>query len=68
MNTNETAELSEPLWFSREAAAYLRVSEATLSRWRRQRLGPPFVQVGGIARYRSSTVRNWVSEQESARG
>src|SRR6185312_11415324 len=68
MSTNDDADLTAPLWFSREAAAYLRVSEATLSRWRRQRLGPPFVQVGSIARYRASTVRDWVSSQESSRG
>lgn len=68
MSTNDTAELREPLWFSREAAAYFRVSEATLSRRRRQRLGSPFIQVGGIARYRASTVRDRVSEQETSRG
>ena len=41
-----------PLMDSREIAAYLKVSESTLSRWRSAGQGPPFLRLGGIARYR----------------
>lgn len=58
----------EPLWNSREASEFLNVSQATLSRWRREGEGPPFVQVGGIARYNPPTVRAWVLECEAGRG
>lgn len=58
----------EPLWNSREASEFLNVSQATLSRWRREREGPPCVLVGGIARYNPPTVRAWVLEREASRG
>ncbi len=58
----------EPLWNSREASDFLNVSQATLSRWRRQSEGPPFVSVGGVARYNPPTVRAWVLERERDRG
>ena len=58
----------EPLWCARQVAEFLNVSQATLSRWRRERVGPPFVQVGGVYRYNPVTVRAWVSEQEAAHG
>lgn len=58
----------EPLWCPRDVAEFLTVSQATLSRWRREKVGPPFVQVGGVYRYNPVTVRIWVREQEAARG
>lgn len=58
----------EPLWCPREIAAYLNVSQATLSRWRREKVGPPFLQVGGVYRYNPATVRAWVTEQENRDG
>ena len=61
-------EAVEPLWNSQEAAEFLNVSQATLSRWRREHEGPPFVQVGGIARYNPPTVRAWVLEREGTHG
>ena len=45
-----------PLMDSREIAAYLKVSESTLSRWRSAGQGPPFLRLGGIARYRIDAV------------
>jgi transcriptional regulator with XRE-family HTH domain len=56
------------LWTARQVAAALGVSEATLSRWRRERVGPPFVRVGRVARYNPETVRRWVAEREGASG
>lgn len=58
----------ESLWCPREASEFLNVSQATLSRWRREKVGPPFVQVGGVYRYTPATVRAWVREQEACRG
>lgn len=58
----------EALWCSREVAEFLNVSQSTLSRWRREKIGPPFLQVGGVCRYIPATVRAWISEQEGAHG
>lgn len=64
--STETSEAS-PLMDSREVAAYLKVSESTLSRWRSARTGPPFLRLGGIARYRLDDVDRWLAEQERGR-
>lgn len=56
--------LVSPLMDSREIAAYLKVSESTLSRWRSAGLGPPFLRLGGIARYRIEAVDAWLAELE----
>ncbi len=56
-----------PLMHSREVAAYLKVSESTLSRWRSAGTGPPFLRLGGIARYRLDAVDRWLSELEHDR-
>ena len=53
-----------PLMDSREIAAYLKVSESTLSRWRSAGQGPPFLRLGGIARYRLDAVDRWLAELE----
>ena len=53
-----------PLMHSREVAAYLKVSESTLSRWRSAGTGPPFLLLGGIARYRLDAVDRWLAELE----
>lgn len=53
--------LVSPLLDSREVAAYLKVSEATLSRWRTDTKGPPFLRMGGITRYRLDAVEGWLA-------
>tara|TARA_R100000365_G_C2741020_1_gene69730 strand:- start:1473 stop:1688 length:216 start_codon:yes stop_codon:yes gene_type:complete len=53
-----------PLMDSREIAAYLKVSESTLSRWRSAGHGPPFLRLGGIARYRIEAVDAWLAGLE----
>lgn len=53
-----------PLMDSREIAAYLKVSESTLSRWRSAAQGPPFLRLGGIARYRVEAVDAWLASLE----
>ena len=56
--------LVSPLMDSWEVAAYLKVSESTLSRWRVDEKGPPFMQMGGIARYRYEAVEAWLASLE----
>lgn len=56
--------LVSPLMDSHELAQYLKVSESTLSRWRAEKKGPPFMQLGGIARYRIDSVDQWLASLE----
>ena len=58
---------SSPLMDSREIASYLKVSESTLSRWRSAGQGPPFLRLGGIARYRLDAVDVWLASLEHSR-
>ncbi len=58
----------EPLWCAREVSEFLNVSQATLSRWRHEQIGPPFLRLGGVSRYNPVSVRTWVREQEADRG
>ncbi|MDF2990579.1 MAG: DNA-binding protein [Microbacterium sp.] len=54
--------LVSPLLDSREVAAYLKVSESTLSRWRTDHKGPPFLRLGGgVIRYRLDAVGAWLA-------
>ncbi|WP_417512087.1 helix-turn-helix transcriptional regulator [Microbacterium sp.] len=46
---------------SKETAGFLRVSEATLSRWRTAREGPAWVNTQGIPRYRADDLEGWIS-------
>ena len=57
--------LPSPLLDSHEVAAYLKVSESTLSRWRSASQGPAFLKLGGIARYRLNAVNAWLASMES---
>ena len=64
MSETPGASLVSPLMDSREIAAYLKVSESTLSRWRSAGQGPPFLRLGGIARYRIDAVDAWLTGLE----
>ncbi len=64
MSDKTEALLVSSLLDSREVAAYLKVSESTLSRWRSAGTGPPFLRLGGIARYRLAAVERWLGELE----
>lgn len=61
MTENLDQVLVSPLLNSRQVAAYLKVSESTLSRWRADRKGPPFVRMGGVTRYRFDAVDAWLN-------
>lgn len=41
-------------------AEFLGVALATLSDFRVRRVGPPFLKVGGLVRYRRSDVERWL--------
>ncbi|WOF21951.1 helix-turn-helix domain-containing protein [Microbacterium betulae] len=64
MSDNAATIVVSPLMDSREIAAYLKVSESTLSRWRSAGQGPPFLRLGGIARYRIEAVDAWLAGLE----
>lgn len=57
--------LVSPLLDSRAVSDYLKVSESTLSRWRADRKGPPFVRMGGVTRYRFDAVETWLNSLSS---
>jgi hypothetical protein len=56
------------LWRSADVAAYLNVSEATVSRWRKRGVGPGCIHIAGVARYRPETVRAWIESMEDRNG
>ncbi|KUF06112.1 MULTISPECIES: helix-turn-helix transcriptional regulator [Actinomycetes] len=64
--TEQTSDvLVSPLRDSREIAAFLRVSESTLSRWRAEKKGPPFIRIGGVTRYRIEQVEQWLTSLDT---
>ena len=67
MSDKTEALVVSPLLDSREVAAYLKVSESTLSRWRSAGTGPPFLRLGGIARYRLDAMDRWLAELERSK-
>lgn len=64
MSENSGTIMVSPLMDSHEIAAYLKVSESTLSRWRSAGQGPPVLRLGGIARYRIDAVDAWLAGLE----
>jgi hypothetical protein len=46
----------------------LGVPARTLQDWRYRRIGPPFVKVGALVRYRRADVDRWLAEQTVATG
>jgi hypothetical protein len=46
----------------REAADYLKRSAKTLSRWRTQGKGPPFIKKEGLVMYDQTVIDRWLEE------
>lgn len=44
----------------RDVAAALKMSIASVRRWRRQQTGPKFMKIGSLVRYRRSEVEAWI--------
>ena len=61
--------LSDPLLSPPEAAAYIGVSENTLSVWRCVgRYAIPFIKVGRLVRYRRSDLDAWLESRTRTSG
>lgn len=50
-----------------ELARELKRSPATLIRWRRLRVGPPYIRLQGRVLYDRSQVENWMRSNTSSR-
>lgn len=48
------------------AAIFLDVRPATLVAWRHRRVGPAFLLVGRLIRYREADLRAWLESRVSA--
>ena len=60
---------SDPLFTPPEAAAYIGVSENTLSVWRCVgRYAIPFIKVGRLVRYRRSDLDTWLESRTHTSG
>lgn len=46
-----------------EAAAFLRLSPATLITWRSRRTGPPFLKLGSRVVYAVEALREWAASK-----
>ncbi len=46
-----------------DAPGYLGVQRQTMSRWRHEGFGPPWVQMGRLIYYRSSDLREWIESR-----
>lgn len=58
---------AEALAAPAEVADYLQVPERTLTQWRYQRKGPPYLKVGRHVRYRRRDVERWLDQQGAQR-
>lgn len=55
------------LWNEHEVAKYIKLSVASVRRWRTLRTGPKYVKIGSAVRYRKQDVEAWVDScQRSA--
>jgi predicted DNA-binding transcriptional regulator AlpA len=48
----------------RQVAALLKVSLASVRRWRQLKAGPTFIKVGTCVRYRREDVEDWLRARE----
>ncbi len=46
-----------------EVADFLRLSPATLKRWRNKREGPPYIHVGAAVRYPHADLLIWIASR-----
>ena len=57
----------EPLATTQQVADYLIADTQTLSNWRYRGVGPKFVKIGGLVRYRWGDVFEWVDSRVAQR-
>jgi hypothetical protein len=51
-----------------DVAERLRVSLASVRRWRLEKRGPAFVKVGACVRYRPEDLESWITSLPTSRG
>jgi excisionase family DNA binding protein len=56
-------ETAESLLTPAEVAEWLRVTPATLYRWRYERRGPAAIKMGKYLRFRPADVTTWLEQQ-----
>ena len=56
--------MSSRLMTSKEVAEYLQISESLLNGYRADGIGPVYLKLGRLVRYRLDDVEKWLSEQE----
>jgi len=52
----------DPLFDTNPAAQYLGLSVPTLERWRRSFVGPDWIKMGGLVKYRKSALNRYLEE------
>ena len=52
-----------PLLNSTQVATLTGVTTTTLSKWRKRRVGPPFIKIGGVIRYEPYKLDEWLADQ-----
>lgn len=67
MPTVSPSAVPEPLAVAQQVADFLGTTVDTLANWRYRGVGPRFVKVGGIVRYRWSDVNAWVESRVAQR-
>lgn len=48
----------------KRAAEYMDSTEGTLAKWRHQKVGPPYLKIGGKVLYRTESLENYLRELE----
>jgi hypothetical protein len=66
LRDDETAPAPPGYRSEAEEAKYLNKDVRTLQRWRRQRVGPPYTNIGKTILYRESSTDTWLLAQEHA--
>lgn len=59
-----TSERPDRLLSPRDVADETGVGEKTLAMWRYQRIGPSYLKLGGLVRYRRAVVDAWLASCE----
>lgn len=68
INKNKTSQL-EGLLSPADVASLLQVSVATIHAWRHYgKPCPPAIQIGGLLRFRSEDLQQWINEQNVSKG
>jgi predicted DNA-binding transcriptional regulator AlpA len=55
--------LDEELLADPEAAAVIGVVPTTMPQWRHRGVGPRYLKLGRLVRYRPSDLRDWINQQ-----